>query len=56
MTGHILSSDLPQPTQPLNEISLGRDMMLALGVAVGAGVATALLSAAVVLLLAAAVN
>lgn len=46
------SADLPRPTQPLDEMRPGTDLMQALGVAAAAGVGTALASGALVVMLA----
>ena len=44
--------DLPQPTQPLEELNLASDMLQTIGLAVVAGIGTALASGAVVVMLA----
>ena len=37
--------DLPQPTQPLDELNLASDMFQSIGLAAAAGIGTALASA-----------
>ena len=44
--------DLPQPTQPLEELNLASDMLQTIGLAAVAGIGTALASGAVVVMLA----
>ncbi len=44
--------DLPQPTQPLEELSLASDMFQTVGLAAVAGIGTALASGFVVVMLA----
>lgn len=44
--------DLPQPTQPLDELNLAADMLQTVGLAAAAGIGTALVSGFVVVMLA----
>ena len=44
--------DLPQPTQPLEELNLASDMFQTIGLAAVAGISTALASGAIVVMLA----
>ena len=44
--------DLPQPTQPLEELNLASDLLQTIGLAAVAGIGTALASGAVVVMLA----
>ena len=44
--------DLPQPTQPLEELNLAADMFQTVGLAAAAGIGTALASGFVVVMLA----
>ena len=44
--------DLPQPTQPFDELNLASDMFHAVGLAAAAGIGTALASGFVVVMLA----
>ena len=45
-------SDLPQPTEPLAEMTLAADMLNTVGLAAAAGIGTALASGFVVVMLA----